>query len=75
MHLVLRSSAKDALHCPYLYEMNDKMDTYKCLKNSTYHITKFVALLWNQLTAMQFVQSFENPAPGHAQFIQTPIIP
>ena len=40
-----------------------EMDTNERLENSTWPITKFVAQLRNQLTATQFVRSFENPAP------------
>ena len=43
-----------------------EMDTYERPENSTWPITKFVALLRNQLTATQFVRSFENLAPGLA---------
>ena len=40
------------------------MDTYERLENTTWPITKFVAQLRNQLTATQFVRSFENSASG-----------
>ena len=46
-----------------------KMDTYEPLKNSTWPIMKFVAQLQNQLTAMQFIQSFEYLAPGHPMIV------
>ena len=37
---------------------------YKHLENSTSPIMKFIAQLRNQLTATQFIQSFENLASG-----------